>query len=168
MRSLHQGNIPSDSGRKRFEPTPDEYIHYRESTVSAGTVRLEKERLKALKRGLGNLALKDITPKRIRKYQSDRASVVSNRTVNLEVDLLRGILKHEGQWDRLATDYKRLKKNSETPGRSLSPEEALCLFTAAESNPDWLVAYLAGVIANDTGMRGVELKNLRLAEEIEI
>jgi integrase len=164
LRDLQLGKQPVDSGRKRFEPTADEYISHREATVSAGTVRLEKERLKPLKRIPGNVMLKDITPKSIRNYQASRASVVSNKTVNLEVDLLRGILKHEGHWDRLASDYKRLKKSGETPGRSLTPDESLCLFTTAESNPDWLVAYLAAVIANDTGMRGVELKNLRLAD----
>lgn len=50
------------------------------------------------------------------------------------------------------------------PGRALSPEEALRLFDMAESKPEWIVAYLATVIANDTGMRGVELRNLRLGD----
>jgi integrase len=164
LRDVQQGKVPTDSGRKRFEATSDEYIKHRHATVSAGTVRLENERLKPLKRILGNVMLKDIGPKTVRSYQSSRASVVSNKTVNLEIDLLRGILKHEGQWDRLASDYKRLKRNGETPGRSLTSEQALRLFTTAESNSDWFVAYLAAVIANDTGMRGVELKNLRLAD----
>lgn len=164
VRDLQQGKSPSDSGRKRFESVADDYIKHREATVSAGTVRLEKERLKALKKIVGNVMLKDISPKTIRSYQQSRASVVSNKTVNLEVDLLRGILKHEDQWARLASEYKRLRKGGEKPGRSLTSEESLRLFSTAESNPDWLVAYLAAIVTNDTGMRGVELKNLQLGD----
>lgn len=83
--------------------------------------------------------------------------------MNLEVKLLRGILKVEGQWKRLADEVKPLRQSGETPGRALTDEEAFRLFETAESKPAWLVAYLCTVIANDTGMRGVELKNLRLA-----
>lgn len=103
-------------------------------------------------------------PKTIRSYQAARASEVSNRAVNLETKLLRGILQREGQWDRLQREYKRLKESGESPGRALTPEESLRLFSTAESNEHWLAAYCAAVIANDTSMRGVELKNLTLAD----
>ncbi len=161
---LQQGKAPTRAGSKRFEATADEYMKHREATVSAGTVRLEKERLKPLKRILGNVRLKDITPRKIRNYQQVRAGEVSPRTVNLETDLLRGILKAEGQWKRLAEDVKRLPKRKGSPGRSLSPEESLNLFTTAESKEEWFVACHATFIAYDTGMRGVELRNLRLAD----
>jgi integrase len=164
VRNLQHGKPPNDSGRKHFESAAAEYINHREATVSAGTVRLEKERLRSLKRILGNVTLKEILPRTIKDYQTMRAAEVSNKTVNLEIDLLRGILKHEGQWDRLESDYKRLRKSGERPGRSLSSDESLRLFTAAESNANWLVAYLAAVVANDTGMRSVELRHLRLKD----
>jgi len=41
---------------------------------------------------------------------------VSNRTVNLETKLLRGILKQEGQWKRLADDFRSLHESGEAPG----------------------------------------------------
>jgi hypothetical protein len=74
VRNLQQGKPPTDSARKRFESTAEEYIKHREATVSAGTVRLEKERLKPLKRILGNVMLKEINPKSIRSYQASRAA----------------------------------------------------------------------------------------------
>jgi integrase len=114
VRDLAEGKAPNDSGRKRFERAADEYIEHREATVSAGTIRLEKERLKPLKRVIGNVMLKDIAPRTIKSYQAARAAEVSNRTVNLE------------------------------------------------TKDDWLVAFLAAVVANDSGMRGVELRNLQL------
>lgn len=165
LAEIEQGNTtPSASVRRRFIEAADEYITHREATVSAGTVRIEKERLPHLKHALGNCLLRDITAQTIRKYQGTRAKQVSARTVNLEIKLLRGILKVEGQWKRLRDDVKPLKQAGEAPGRALTDEEALRLFETAESRPAWLVAYLCTVIANDTGMRGVELKNLRLRD----
>lgn len=167
VRDLEQGRAPNDSGRKRFEVAAAEYIKHREATVSDGTLRLEKERLKPLERVIGNVMLKDITPRTIRSFQATRAAEVSNRTVNLETKLLRGILSHEGQWKRLQEDYSRLQESGQSPGWALSPEESLRLFTTAESNQDWFTAYHAAIVANDSGMRGVELRNLRL-QDIDI
>jgi len=164
VHDLNAGRLPNDSGRKRFQFAAAEYIKHRESTVSAGTVRLEKERLRALEKVMRNVALKDITGRSIRAYQAERAAQVSNRTVNLETKLLRGILQHEGQWARLEHDYQRLQESTVSAGRALTPEQALTLFTIAESNDDWMVAYNAAIVANDTGMRGVELKHLRLCD----
>jgi integrase len=143
---------------------PAEYIKHREATVSAGTVRLEKERLKPLSRVIGNVMLKDIAPRTIRSYQATRAAQVSNRTVDLETKLLRGILENEAQRMHLAPDYGRLQESGDSPGRALSPEESLNLFTTAESNRDWFVPYRAAIVANDSGMRGVDLRNLRLRD----
>jgi len=108
--------------------------------------------------------LKDITPRTVRSYQAIRAAEVSNKTVNLETDLLRGILKAEGQWKRLVDEVNRLPKSAAAPGRALSPEESLRLFTIAESKQEWFVACYATLIAYDTGMRGVELRNLQLRD----
>ena len=162
--NLEQGKAPSDAGRKRFDAVADEYIQHRTATVADGTLQIEKGRLKPLKRFLQNARLKDITARTIRSYQAARAAEVSNRTVNLETKLLRGILKVEGQWKRLEDDYKRLDESSESPGRALTPEQAFRLFSTAESNEDWLVAYQSSIVANDTGMRSVEVKNLKLGD----
>jgi integrase len=164
LRDVQQGKTPNDSGRKRFEIAAAEYIQHREATVSAGTLRLEKERLKPLKVGIGNRMLKEISARLIRDYQAARAEKVSARTVNLEIKVLRGILKVDGQWKRLEEDVKPLKESGETPGRALTAEETLGLFEMAETKPEWLVAYLTTTIANDTGMRGVELRNLRVVD----
>jgi integrase len=98
------------------------------------------------------------------RRQAARSKEVSHRTVNLEVKLLRGILKAEDQWKRLAEDVSRLPETNSPPGRALTPEESVRLFTIAESKDEWLTAYLAATVANDTGMRGVELKHVRVAD----
>jgi hypothetical protein len=52
LRDLQIGRLPNDSGRKRLLIATSEYIKHREATVSAGTLRLERERLKPLLREL--------------------------------------------------------------------------------------------------------------------
>ncbi len=87
--------------------------------------------------------LRAVTARAIRDYQAARANEVSHRTVNLEVKLLRGILKAEDQWERLAENGIRLPETSSPPGQALTPEESVRLFTTAESKDGWLTAYLA-------------------------
>src|SRR4051812_25917651 len=70
VRELDQGRAPSNNGRKRFMLAADEYIAHREATVAAGTVRLEEERLRALKKKIGTVMLKEITGRSIRSYQA--------------------------------------------------------------------------------------------------
>jgi integrase len=57
-----------------------------------------------------------------------------------------------------------LKESTVNVGRALTPDEELRLFTTAENNPDWFVACHAAIVANHTGMRGVELRNLRIRD----
>jgi site-specific recombinase XerD len=46
-------------------------------------------------------------------------------------------------------------------GRALTPEEQKRLFDKATSNPEWEQVYCAAILAANTSMRGVEIKNLR-------
>src|SRR5262249_17525059 len=95
------------------------------------------------------------------KYQSDRKDGgASGRTVNMEVGLLRRILKRNRQWVRLAEDVKMLNEDPK-PARVLSHEEKARLLEVASSKPDWEVAYWAALLALNTTMRSCELKGLR-------
>ena len=58
--------------------------------------------------------------------------------------------------------YKPLPEPASEAGRSLSPEEEVRLLDAAKSQPQWFVAYHATVLETETGMRGVEVRNLQL------
>ena len=162
--ALENGIRPNVLAKRKFAEITEKYISDRTPVVATGTLRMEKERMKPLVRLLGGKSLKEITSQTIRDYQTSRAKQVSTRTVNLETKLLRGILKSCGEWKRLAEDYTSLKESPANVGRALTPDEELRLFTTAESNPDWFVAYHAATIANHTGMRGVELRNLRMKD----
>src|SRR5262249_9533040 len=166
MESL-KGQYNPSNDRLRFTEAADAYIEHRCVAASAGTVRLEKERLRALKRLLAQIAgvdlkLKDIDIRLVRSYQQRRiAEGVGPRTVNMEGQLLRSILKHHEQW-KLDGKYEPLPEPISEAGRSLTPEEEVRLIDVAKSRPRWLVAYHATILENETGMRGVEVRNLQL------
>lgn len=95
------------------------------------------------------------------RYQVERTEAgVSGRTINLEVGLLRRILKENKQWARLADDVKMLPEKPK-PARVLSPEEKNRLLETAALKPHWQIARCAAVLALHTTMRGCELKGLR-------
>ena len=112
-------------------------VEHRGVAASAGTVRLEKERLRAVKKLLAQIApvdlkLKDFEDIRlIRTYQQKRiAEGVGPRTVNMEGQLMRSILKHHDQW-KLDGKYQPLPEPLSEAGRSLTPEEEVRLCPAS-------------------------------------
>jgi integrase len=162
-----KGQYNPGNDRIKLTDAADAYVRHRKVAASAGTVRLEKERLRPLKRLMAQIAgselkLKDIDIKLVRNYQQKRiAEGVGPRTVNMEGQLLRSILKHHEQW-KLDGRYDPLTEPVSDIGRSLTPEEEVKLIDAARSRPEWAVAYHASVLENETGIRGVEVRNLQI------
>lgn len=162
-----KGQYNPSNDRLKFAEAAEAYIEHRGVSAAAGTVRLEKERLRAVKKLLAQIAtvdlkLKDIDIKLVRSYQRKRiAEGVGPRTVNMEGQLLRSILKHHEQW-KLDGKYEPLPEPVSEVGRSLTAEEEVRLIDAAKSRPLWGVAYHATILENETGMRGVEVRNLQV------
>jgi len=74
--------------------------------------------------------------------------------------VLRQLLKHAGLWYRHA-DYRAIRNHKPPVGRALTQEEQARLFEVAQSRPDWLYAYTAGILGAFCGMRGCEIKGLQ-------
>jgi integrase len=166
LKSLKGPYNPSND-RLKFAEAADAYMEHRGVAAGEGTVRLEKERLRAVKKLLAKigpvgLKLKDFEDIRlIRTYQQKRiAEGVGPRTVNMEGQLVRSILKHHDQW-KLDGKYQPLPEPVSEAGRSLTPEEEVRLIDTAKSRPEWAVAYHGTMLENETGMRGVEVRNLQ-------
>ncbi len=167
LKSLKGPYNPSND-RLKFVQAADAYIEHRGIAAGEGTVRLEKERLRAVKKLLAKIApvdlkLKDFEDIRlIRTYQQKRiAEGVGPRTVNMEGQLMRSILKHHDQW-KLDGKYQPLPEPVSETGRSLTPAEEVRLIDTAKSRPEWAVAYHGTMLENETGMRGVEVRNLQM------
>ena len=85
------------------------------------------------------------------------------RPINLELGILAKVLKQANLWKRsLSEHYRRLKEPDGEIGRALTGDEVSRLEAAAASRDSYLVAFCAEVLAACTGMRGGEIKKLRL------
>jgi integrase len=89
-----------------------------------------------------------------------KAKGLSNTTVNMELGILRRILKRAKRWHFVEDQVPRLPERRDI-GRALQPDEKLRLLKVAQSRPEWEIAYLASVLALNTTMRGCEVKQLR-------
>jgi len=128
------GRLPTDMAKWPFERAAKEYITGRRKLVAHQTLCKESYCLKPLLKVFGGRRLSDITGQDVRGYQIQRANEVSNATVNLEINVLRMILKRVKLWSRVADDYSPLRENTKGPGRALSPEEEKRLFTMASTS----------------------------------
>jgi hypothetical protein len=94
----------------------------------------------------------------IAAYQRARlAAGLSGKTINMDIGVLRLMMKRAKCWSVVADDVKMFPKRSRVVGQVLTPEQKAHLFKMAGSKPDWLVAHCAAVLAGSTTCRGVEL-----------
>ena len=159
-----KGRLPNDLAKWPFEKAAGQWLAGREKLVAHQTHRIDKERLNALLKVFGGRRLCDITDNDVRTYQINRLDQVGPRTINLDIKVLRMVLRSAKLWSRIAEDYKPLSENKRGPGRALSTEEEKRLFEVASSNPQWDVAYYAGLVAANTTARGCEIKGLRRSD----
>jgi len=104
--------------------------------------------------------LRNITAEDVLNYRQLRAaSGVGPTIVNIEVGVIRRMLKRARRWSQIADDIRPLKE-PRSIGQALSYEQKVRLLHAADSNPEWQNARLAMTLALCTTMRGVEIKNL--------
>lgn len=145
--------------------------HKRSIARSPRTVEYDAERLHILKRELSeDTRLRDITPAVIEAFQRRRrAAGIKPRTVNMDIGVLRKLLKRYKLWSRIEDDVTFLSESGGQPiGRALTEEEQRRLLTAAQGNPDWSHVYTAATLAANTSMRGIEIKQLQVRDFDEI
>lgn len=107
-----------------FSQAAAAHLESRQNSVSAGTLRLETERLRPLSRFFADRLLAAITALDIRAYQAARlADGVSGRTVNLEVGVLRKILRKAGAWESCRQAGVQMLPEPLSAGRVLTPRK---------------------------------------------
>ena len=162
IEAARNGQLETLKGPKRLFEGIEAYLAYKAIARSPRTVELEGERLSIVKKHFGDVKLSAITASAISRYQQVRHEAgIAGRTINMDVGALFRVLKHCGHGRRLQGHIQSLSENQHPIGRALTHEEQKRLFDAAMSNPDWEHVFLAAVIAANTSMRPVEVKNLR-------
>jgi integrase len=163
---IQQGKGASKSGREfarlPFTKAAEAFLEDRTGRVADRTIQFEKERIKALSIFFGEKPLLRIKAEDINTYQKGRlSSGLSGKTINMDIGVLRLMMKRAKCWSIVADDVKLFPKRTRVVGRVLAPEQKAHLFQMAGNNPNWLVAHCAAVLAVSTTCRGVELKGLR-------
>lgn len=138
----------------------DRYLADRSAYVAPPSDRSESDHSKPLREYFGATPVARILTDSILAYIRDRKEKgISNTTVNMEIGILRRVLKRAKRWHFVADEIPHLPERKDV-GRALTPDEKLRLLRIASSRPEWEIAYLASVLALNTTMRGCELKRL--------
>lgn len=174
---LANDRLPTNMSDWRLDQAEEWWNTYRRPRIAEGTNRSEPYIIKHFKRILGNKRLREITNGDLDQYvtirlagykyqHSDGKTVklgpVGAWSINKEVRLWSLILKKAKSWHRLAEDYQPLKTKASDIGQALTREELQHLAKVAERNRDWEASFYGSVLAVNTGLRGGEIKKLRL------
>jgi integrase len=95
---------------------------------------------------------------RFREWRTENG--VGPATINMEIGVIRRILKRAKRWHLLCVEIRPLKE-PRSVGRALTHEEKMRLLRVAGCNEEWQRAASAMSIALCTTMRGCEIKRLQ-------
>jgi integrase len=139
-----------------------EWLKGREGRVAANTLSMARVALKHVLPVFGSKLLCDIAPKDLQAYQQNRLREgAQGRTVNIEVQTLRQIMKAAKCWQHLEGEVHSLRERRDV-GRALSPDEESRLL--AECAKTDSACYTATVLALNTTMRKDEIRKLRWSQ----
>ena len=163
LSQVQNGTLPTHMADWTLEEARTWWLEFRKPRVAAGTLTAEGYRLKPMIRLLGNLHLKQITNVELDNYVTKRLSEeIAPWSINKEILTWGMILKKAKLWRRLEEDYKPLKTKVSDIGRALTRDELRHLAAIAVTDLDWEAAFYGSVLAANTGLRGGELKKLRI------
>ena len=144
-----------------FSEAADRYIESRRVELSEASVKKERQLLVQPCCFFRSELLARISAERLLSFREWRiGQKVGPAIVNMEIGVIRRILKRAKRWHLVCGDLKPLKERR-TVGRAMALDEKLKLLRLAAGNPDWQTARLAMTLALNTTMRGCELKSLR-------
>jgi integrase len=150
-----------------FKVAAKKWQDNREHIVAAKTQAIASNALKRLLPVFGDKLLSDIGYQDIVDYQKKRQAYgAKNRTINIEVGLLRQVLLDydESLWLPLARKVPSLRENKDV-GRAISPEQQEALLKAA-AEPRYSDSPLHPIVVLglSTAMRSTEIKTLRWSQ----
>jgi integrase len=158
-----QGKLSASSedfSRLLFEDAAAKYLVNRLPELAESSQQKERQLLVRPKLHFKAKRLRDITAEDVLDFRQRRiADGVGPSIINMEIGVVRRILKRAKRWILIADDIRPMKE-PRSIGRALSYEQKVRLLRAADSNPEWQNARLAMTLALCTTMRGVEIKNL--------
>ena len=158
--ALGAGGVPDVPKVMLFVDAADGYLLDREAHWSEKTREMHANSLRHLKEHFKKLLLQEVKPENISRYQRLRLKEkASPKSVNLEVELLRLILKKHKRWAAIADEVTMLRVRKDK-GRELSDDEIHRLLTAIQASVSRSL-FPAFIVSTHTGLRNKELRWLR-------
>jgi len=150
-----------DFARLIFEDAAEKYLLGRLPELAESSQKKERQLLVKPKEYFRGKRLRTIEAEDVIGFRQSRiADGVGPAIINMEIGVIRRMLKRAKRWGTLAEDIRPLRQ-PRSIGRAMSLEDKLRLLSTAGANPEWENARLAMTLALCTTMRGVEIKNLR-------
>jgi integrase len=147
--------------RLAFCEAADRYLENRRLELSPRSAEKEEYLLVAPRKFFAATSLARIGAEDLITYRGERAKQgVTSTYINMEMGVIRRILKRAKRWHLVADDLRPLKERHRT-GRALTSEQKARLLRLAETRTEWLNVKLAQILAFNTTMRGCEIKGLR-------
>jgi integrase len=164
----------ADQSRLPLATAAELYFAWKAATNSPGTINREKRMFRQVQKFVGaKTPLRLIDLELLREYQQQRRKQisptmrkeVSARSVNYELQLLRGVMQYAGCWKGdLAERYEPLRESKKRIGRVATKEQLMKIIETAKKNESWQLAMYCAAIAAGTGCRSWEIKNLKLQD----
>jgi len=163
LSEVKNGTLPTQIAEWTLEQARTWWLEFRRPRVAGPTLAAESHRLKPMIRILGNVRLRQIRNIDLDNYVTKRLSEeIAPWSINKEILSWSMILKKAKLWRRIADDYKPLKTKASDVGQALTREQLRHLAEVAATDQDWEAAFYASVLAGNTGLRGGEIKKLRI------
>jgi integrase len=150
------------------------FFEWKLANNSAETVAREQRMFKNVVKFLGpNIPVRSIRLLKIRQYQKERRKQISPtmkkavgpRTINYELQLLRGVITYADCWTSdLEARYQPLRQAKNRVGKAATKDQLIKIINTALGNDYWHVAMCCAAIAAGSGCRGGEIRKLRLAD----
>lgn len=163
LAKLAAGELPNEKADYTVEQAATRWVEQHAARLTSEKARRnEQSFLRKLVKRLGRRRLRTVTLDDLKDYQCERRKEVRERPINLELQILASVLKEANLWHPIGKHYKRLKEPESEIGQALTSEQLQHLESTAATEDAWKVAYYAEVLAANTGLRGGEIKKLRL------
>jgi integrase len=144
-----------------FHEAANRYLDGRQLELADASLKKERQLLVQPKRFFGRQCLHKLTTENLLAYREWRVkSGVGPAIINMEMGVIRRLLKKAKRWQFMGADVRPLKE-PKAIGRALDHSEKARLLSTAKTRPEWQNARLAAILAFNTTMRGCEIKHLR-------
>ena len=163
LEKIRKGEMPSELRDWTLENVAKSWRQQQESLVLPITFSGYRWILQPILHRFGGKKMKHITPANVLAYRAERASQCSRRTVNREIHTLMRLMHLAGLGATLS-EIRPLPDRPSGIGRAFTADEEKRFWVTAGTRPGWESVSQVALLAANTGLRGGEIKRLRLRD----